>query len=167
MADADTAAKRAAALGFGLTPGVVLPIPDGTVSAQDRAQLLGGFMPLGAGSDTTPDQFTFTDQFNVPTSSTRTSNGITVTGIDAAAAISISNGTYSINGAAYTASAGTVVLNDVVTVRHTASGVASTTVDTVLTIDSISDTFSSTTASAGGTASFAPIAALIQRRQFN
>lgn len=119
------------------------------------------------GTDTTPDQFTFTDQFNVPTAVVRTSNAITVSGIDAAAAISVTGGTYSINGGAFTGSAGTVVVGDSVRVQHTSSAVASTQVDTVLTIDAISDTFSSVTAAAGGTGNIAPIASIIQRRQFN
>lgn len=46
----DTAAKRASALGFGMPPGVVLPVPDGTVSAADRAQLTGGYLPVNASS---------------------------------------------------------------------------------------------------------------------
>jgi len=51
----DTAAKRAAALGAGLTPGVVLPVPDGTISAADRASLVGVYMP---GSVTITPRFT-------------------------------------------------------------------------------------------------------------
>jgi hypothetical protein len=37
----DTPDKRAAALGAGLTPGIVLPIPDGGIDAGDRSQLTG------------------------------------------------------------------------------------------------------------------------------
>jgi hypothetical protein len=37
----DTAAKRSAALQAGLTPGGVLPTPDGSIDAADRAQLAG------------------------------------------------------------------------------------------------------------------------------
>jgi hypothetical protein len=37
----DTAAKRAAALGVGLPPGVVVPLPDGEIDSQDRAALAG------------------------------------------------------------------------------------------------------------------------------
>lgn len=37
----DTAAKRKRALGLGLSLGVLLPEPDGTIDANDRAQLLG------------------------------------------------------------------------------------------------------------------------------
>ncbi|MCG2741705.1 MAG: M23 family metallopeptidase, partial [Syntrophaceae bacterium] len=48
-------------------------------------------------SDTTPDQFTFTDQTGAELNTTATSNAITVSGINAAASISITGGTYSIN----------------------------------------------------------------------
>lgn len=130
----------------------------------------GGAFILGPddappGDDTTPDDFFFTDQFNVPTASVRTSNGLTIQGIDAVADITVSGGEYSINGAAFTADPGTVVNGDIVRARHTSSGSASTTVDTVITIGGVSDTFSSTTAGAGGTASFAPIAAIVLRRR--
>jgi hypothetical protein len=37
----DTAAKRRRALGFGLSLGVLLPEPDGTIDADDRAMLAG------------------------------------------------------------------------------------------------------------------------------
>lgn len=116
-------------------------------------------------SDTTPDAFTFTDQFNVGTATVRTSNSITVSGIDTATAIAVTNGTYNINGGAFTAVPGTVVNGDIVQVRHTSSAVASTTVDTLLDIGGVQDTFSSTTAPAGGTASLAPVVSIIRRRQ--
>ncbi len=128
----------------------------------------GGAFILGQddapGDDTTPDAFAFTDQFNVATSSTRTSNSITVSGIDAAAAISVTGGEYSINGGAFTSSSGTVSNGDTVRARHTASASNSTTVDTVIDIGGVSDTFSSTTAAAGGTASIAPIAVVVANR---
>lgn len=117
--------------------------------------------------DTVPDAFTFTDQFNVPTGSVRTSNAITVAGIDTATAISVSGATgeYSINGGAFTDVAGTVVNGDSVRARHTASGSDSTTVDTIIDIGGVTDTFSSTTAAAGGTASLAPVVAIFSRRR--
>lgn len=131
----------------------------------------GAFTRLNAGtSDTTPDAFTFIDHFNVPTAVTRTSNTITVSGIDAPSAISISgdaSSQYSINGGAYTASGGTVINGDTVTVKHTSSGSAATQVDSTLTIGGVSDTFSSTTAAAGGTASIAPVVAIFRRRRLS
>lgn len=98
--------------------------------------------------DTTPDQFTFTDQTDVALSTLTTSNTITITGIDTAANISVTGGEYSINAGAYTSVAGTVSLNDTVTVRHTSSALNSTATDTTLTVDTISDVFTSTTLAA-------------------
>jgi hypothetical protein len=100
--------------------------------------------------DTTPNAFTFTDQTGVALNSTIISNTITVSGINAASAISISGGTYSINGGAYTSSSGTVTNGQTVSVAHTSSGSNSTAVNTTLTIGGVSDTFTSTTASAPG-----------------
>jgi hypothetical protein len=98
--------------------------------------------------DTRPRLFTLVDQTDVVASATITSAPITVSWINAPAAISVSGatGTYNKNGGAYTAVAGTVVNGDVVRVRHTASGSAATAVNTILTIGGRSDTFTSTTA---------------------
>jgi hypothetical protein len=98
------------------------------------------------GDDTTPDQFTFTDQSGVALSSTITSAPITVVDIDAAADITITGGTYSINGGAFTADAGTVELGDEVRARHTSSASYLAATNTVVTIGGISDTFTSQTA---------------------
>lgn len=95
---------------------------------------------------TTP--FNFTDQNNVALSSTITSNTITVAG--GGGDISIVNGTYSINGGAYTSSPGTVSNDDTVAVRHTSSSSYNNPAqdgetETVLTIDDQSDSFKSYT----------------------
>jgi hypothetical protein len=81
-----------------------------------------------------------------------TSNAITVAGIEdgAAPAITITGGTYSINGGAYTSDAGTVGLGDSVTVRCTSSGSNSTAVNVALTIGGVSDTYTVTTLAGGG-----------------
>ncbi len=58
MADADTAAKRLSALDWCSFPyGVSLPLPDGTLSAGDMAQILGLYSGIaeqvpGGGDDT-------------------------------------------------------------------------------------------------------------------
>ena len=95
--------------------------------------------------DTFPNAFTFTDQTNVALSTVITSNTITVAGIAAASPISITNGTYSINGGTYTSDSGTVTNGNTITVQQTSSGSYSTTTNAILTIGSISDTFSVTT----------------------
>lgn len=101
-----------------------------------------------ASADTTPDQFSFTDQTNVPLSTVVTSNTISVLGINAAAAISISNGSYSINGGAFTTASGTVSNGNSVAVRLTSSANNATTTNTTLSIGGVSDTFSATTLAA-------------------
>ena len=105
-----------------------------------------------ASDDSTPDQFTFTDQTNVALSTTITSNAIIISGINTATTISITGGTYSINGGSYTSADGTVNPDDTVTVQQTSSESHSTTTNTTLTIGGISDTFSVTTisSSSGG-----------------
>jgi hypothetical protein len=104
--------------------------------------------------DTTPDQFTFTDQTGVAMNTVVTSNTITVSGINAAAPISVSGGTYAINGGSYTSASGTVNNGDTVTVQLTSSGNNATTTNATLTIGGVSGTFSVTTqaapASSGG-----------------
>ncbi len=95
--------------------------------------------------DTTPDQFTFTDQIDVEPDTVITSNTITISGINATASVSITGGTYSIDGGTYTSADGTVDNGDTVTVQHTSSVSGSTTTNTTLIIGGISDTFSVTT----------------------
>lgn len=114
----------------------------------------GEFMPAGwdggsggGGDDTTPNAFSFTDQTGVSRSITITSASITVSGIDAAAIITVSGGQYSINGGSFTSSAGTVESGDTVRARHTSSGSYSTATNTVVTIGGVSDTFTTITES--------------------
>lgn len=116
-----------------------------------------------AGSDTTPDAFTFADRFNVATATEITSDPVTITGIDAAAAITVTGGTYSINGGAFTSSAGTVVNGDTVRARHTSSASASTATNTVVTIGGVSDTFTSTTAAAANPSETGIISIIVRR----
>ncbi len=97
--------------------------------------------------DTTPNAFSFATQTGVSPSKPVDSASITVTGIDTATAISVSAGSlYSINGATFTSTAGTVKQGDTVVVRHTASASYSASVTTTLTIGGVKGTFKSTTA---------------------
>ena len=103
-----------------------------------------------APTDTTPNAFSFTDVTNATLSTVYTSNAITVAGINAAAPISITGGTYSVNSGAYTSAAGTVVSGNTVTVRVTSAASNSAAVNVVLTIGGISDTYTVTTVAASG-----------------
>lgn len=99
-------------------------------------------------ADTTPNAFTFADQINAELSTVVTSNTITVSGIDAASPISISGGSYAINGGAHTSSSGMVTNGQTVTVRATSSASYATPTNATLTIGGVSDTFSVTTKAA-------------------
>jgi hypothetical protein len=101
--------------------------------------------PVTPPADTTPSGFVFTPQTQVGLNTAVVSNAITVAGIDAETAISISGGEYALNGGAYTTAAGTVSNGQTVTVRQTSSSSFSTTTMTTLTIGGVSGTFSVTT----------------------
>lgn len=124
-----------------------------TSSASDNTDTLttlsiGGVMATFTSTtgDGTPATFSFTDQTNVGRSSVRTSTpAITITGITIATPISVTGGSYNINGGAFTTVAGTVSNGQSVSVQHTASASFSTATDTVLTVGGVSDTFTSTT----------------------
>jgi hypothetical protein len=96
-------------------------------------------------ADSTPIQFTFIDQTNVPLSSEIISNTITVSGINTAAVISVVGGTYSVNGGVYRSASYIVNNGDTVIVKQTSSANYSTKTDATLNIGGVSDTFSVTT----------------------
>lgn len=95
--------------------------------------------------DTVPATFAFTDAANVALGLSVTSDAVVVAGINDAAAVTVSGGTWSVNGGAFVATAGTVRAGDTVRVRHTASLSPETRTDTTLVIGGVADTFSSTT----------------------
>jgi len=95
--------------------------------------------------DTTPDDFSFTAQNDVPLNTAITSNAMTVSGINAPAAISISGGQYAINGGAFTSAAGTVNNGNTVVVRVQSSTSHSTPTTATLTIGGVSAAFTVTT----------------------
>jgi N-acetylmuramoyl-L-alanine amidase len=120
---------------------------DASPNHNSNGALSSGYITLQP-VDTMPDQFTFTAQTGVALNTTITSNTITVSGINAAASITITGGTYSINGGAYTSATGTVNNGNTVTVRQTSSCSYLSTTNATLTIGGVSGTFSVTTQSA-------------------
>jgi hypothetical protein len=116
--------------------------------ADGSVQFVKDFWEYDPTVDTTdmiPDPFTFTDQTGVALNTTVTSNTITVSGINAAASISITGGTYAVNGLPYTSASGKVSNGDTVTVQMTSSGSYSTLTNATLTIGGVSDIFSVST----------------------
>lgn len=110
------------------------------------AAVLHGCGGGGGGADTTPNAFSFVDQADVALSSVITSAPVTISGINAAAAISVTGGMYSIGcGAAYTSSTGTINNNQTVCVRHTSAASPGAATSTRLTVGGVGATFTSTT----------------------
>ncbi len=89
-----------------------------------------------------PNPIEFNSQANVPFETVISSNTVTITGVSTPVPISIVGGSYSINGAAFTTSPGTVAPNDLVTVRLLSAQTPSTTTTATLSVGSISTTFS-------------------------
>jgi len=108
----------------------------------------GTFSVTTEAADTTPDAFSFSALTNVKTGQTKQSNQITISGINATTAISVSgdpSSEYSVNNGTWTAAPGTVSDGDRVRVRHAAAATSSTTTTTTLTVGGVSGTFSITT----------------------
>ncbi|WP_185906593.1 Ig-like domain-containing protein [Teredinibacter haidensis] len=96
--------------------------------------------------DTTPAAFSFTAQTDVALAAVVESANVTIGGIDAAAAISVTdNGEYSIGDGAYTKSTGTITNGQTVKVKVTASDQFSTPVAATLTVGGVTSTFTATT----------------------
>jgi uncharacterized delta-60 repeat protein len=100
-------------------------------------------------ADTTPDAFYFDDQADVTLSTVITSNSITITGVDAAAALSVADGEYAIDDKPFTSAAGTVSNGQKITLRHTSSPLYMTMKSTFISIGGISGNFVSTTGPIG------------------
>ena len=94
-------------------------------------------------ADTTPDVFTFTAQTGAALGTTVTSNAITVSGIEAAASISVSNGTLVVDGNDF--SGATITNGKKVAVKVTASSAFNTTTTATVTIGGVKADFSVTT----------------------
>lgn len=110
--------------------------------------------------------FSFMQLYGVPLSTVELSNTILVNGNDYPVAISISGAAglgYSINGGAFTSSAGTVNSGDIVQVRVTSSGSISTSTSCTLSIDGQSATFTVVTRSAGNFTAYAQYGGIIDK----
>ena len=106
--------------------------------------------------DTTPDVFTFTDQTNVGVSTQIVSNILAITGITGNVATSIAGGSaaYRIctnatcsTNPAFTTAASTITNGQYLQLRMTSSSSISTAVNTTMTVGTVSDNWSLTTAS--------------------
>ncbi|GAB1387771.1 hypothetical protein MASR1M59_29190 [Melaminivora sp.] len=132
----------------GLQPGTAYDL---YLVAEDATPLLSATAKVELATlaiDTTPDAFSFSPQTGLALATLVQSNAITVSGINSAAAISVSGGEYQIGSGTWSSSAGTVNAGDSVRLRHTSSSSYSSSVSTTLTIGGVSGSFTSTTQAA-------------------
>ena len=118
-----------------------------TFSTLSQATLTVGDVSAPFNVTTMGDQnaFGFINRYNVAPNSVVTSNSILVSGINEPSSISITFGSYSIDGGAFTSATGTISNGQVLTLQQSSSAQLSTLVSTQLTIDGVSDFFNVTT----------------------
>ncbi|MDO9453790.1 MAG: choice-of-anchor U domain-containing protein [Stagnimonas sp.] len=144
LANGDTVQLRhTASLMFSTTTVTTLSIGGvtGSFTSSTRAQ------QVPPASDTTPDAFRFMDQTDVMAGATVSSNAITVSGINAPAAISVQGGEYSVDGGAFAAQAGQISNGQTVQLRLVAAA-AGQSAQATLTVGGVSDTFDVASAAA-------------------
>lgn len=107
---------------------------------------------LSGGDDLDPDAFAFTDQFAVASSAEVTSAPVRIEGITVPVTASVSNGSFSIDGGPFEATARDVRRGESIRVRHTAAAAAGVVTNTVLTVGPRSDTFTSVSANGADSA---------------
>jgi uncharacterized delta-60 repeat protein len=106
------------------------------------------FTATTVADDTIPDAFSFPSANNAARSASVTSATLTITGINANAAVAVTGGEYSLGcGAAFTSSAGTIANGQAICVRHTSAAADGGVTVTTLNIGGVIGTFTSTTAS--------------------
>lgn len=127
--------RQTASVAFNATTTVTLTVGDFDAAFAVTTQ------PL----DALPDAFAFTAQGDVPLASVRTSNTVTLAGINTRVPVSITGGEYSVNGGAYTAAAGEVAAGDQVTVRLVSASAFATTTTATLNVSGVTAAFSVTT----------------------
>lgn len=98
-------------------------------------------------SATAPTNFTFTPKTGVIAGQVVTSNTVTLTGFQNPLTVSVSgaDSTYSVNGTEFTSTPSTILPNQSLQVKHTATNAPSAVTTTVVTVGSYTTTFSSTT----------------------
>jgi len=95
--------------------------------------------------DNTPNSFSFSAQTGVPMSSERTSASVNIAGTSLAVPISVSGGSYSINGGSFTTAPGTISNGSTLRLRHVSASLGNKTVTTTVKVGALTTSFASTT----------------------
>lgn len=120
-----------------------------TVTTLDVGGILATFTSTTVPADTTPDPFSFASQTDVAASTAIASGAVAITGINAAAPLSVAGGEHSVGcSGLFTAAAGSVNPDQTVCVRHSSASTPLTSTDTTLSVGGVSATFTSTTSAA-------------------
>lgn len=98
--------------------------------------------------DTVPDSFTFMELTGEAVGAISTSNLVTVAGINGESPISVTGGTFSVNGGSFTSTPSTVVTGDRIRARLVNSELNFTTKSAIVTIGGVSGAFQVTTSKA-------------------
>ena len=91
--------------------------------------------------DSSPDTFRLTAISSAPPGSQQISEAIRISGINVAVPVSVTGGTYSINGQSFTSAPGSVVAGDIIEVQRRASSSFSSTGSALLTVGDASAKF--------------------------
>jgi hypothetical protein len=103
----------------------------------------------GTSTATAPTGFSFPEKTGVALNAVVQSDAVTLSGFSSTLAVSVAgaDSEYSINGGAFTSTAGTILPNQTLRVQHTSASTASTAVTTTVTVGTYSTTFTSITSS--------------------
>lgn len=123
--------------------GTSAPINMGAYIRDDQSDIIGPRLNV-------PDAFSFTTQTDVSTASVITSNSVTITGIQSAVTVSVTDGEMNVNGGGWVTASTTISSGQTLQVRHTSSSANSTSTVTTVNVGGYSTTFTSTTVSGAG-----------------
>ncbi|MCW9000453.1 MAG: BspA family leucine-rich repeat surface protein [Kangiellaceae bacterium] len=141
--------SSAGTINNGQTIALRITSSDSFSTSVDASVTVGGvsgtFRVTTLAEDLTPDAFSFEPQTNVGLSTSIESNLITVAGVNSTTPVSIVGGEYSISGADFVNTAGSVQSGDTVAVRLISSSEYVTQTELTLTIGTESEVFQVTT----------------------
>lgn len=98
--------------------------------------------------DTTPDSFAFAERLDVETGRTYDSDPVTISGINSPAPVSVSNGSYSINGGAFTSNSGTIRNGETLRLRNLSASSAGQRSSTTVNVGGVVAAFTTQTRAA-------------------
>lgn len=96
--------------------------------------------------DSTPDPFTFVDKVDQPADTVVISSAVVLFGFNVPVTIEVFDGEYSIDGAAFTSSSGTVTVGQSIRARHTTGVNHASITETTVTVGGVSGVFRTTVA---------------------